>query len=227
MMMCSCKPNEKAIESLKKWSVGAIVTPAAIKSYGEDKVFVSTDITDDIYNRIYGKSYKIDCDIPLTDLRYLKILHYDIHGKIHIGEMICNKIIEHDLIAIFKELYNAKYPIEKMVLIDEYDADDEISMRNNNTSAFNYREITGGGKLSKHALGLAVDINPLYNPYVKILPNGQVYMEPNNAQPYIDRSKKFDYKIDSSDLCYRLFKKYNFEWGGDWETRKDYQHFEK
>ena len=227
MTTCSCISNSTEIESLKKWSAGAIVTTDAIEAYGADKVFISTDITDDIYNRIYGKSYKTDCTVPLKDLCYLKLLHYDINGDIRIGEMICNRSIANHLIAIFKELYQAKYPIERMVLIDEYDANDEASMRANNSSSFNYRMIAGGGKWSKHALGLAVDINPLYNPYVKILPQGQIYVEPQNAQLYIDRTKDFDYKIDTSDLCYKLFVQYDFEWGGDWETIKDYQHFEK
>ncbi|MBQ2026950.1 MAG: M15 family metallopeptidase [Alistipes sp.] len=227
LIMCACNIQSTEVENLKKWNAGAVVTTKAIKIYGEDNVFVSSNITKDIYERIYGKSYKIDCTIPLTDLCYLKILHYDIAGNIRIGEMICNKMIANDLISIFRELYKAKYPIERMILIDEYNANDEVSMSNNNSSSFNYRMITGGGKLSKHALGLAVDINPLYNPYVKILPNGQLHVEPHNAQLYVDRRTDFDYKIDSSDLCYKLFTQYGFEWGGDWETRKDYQHFEK
>jgi hypothetical protein len=225
--MYSCKSIDTEVEYLKNWEAGAVISTNALNIFGEDNVFISTTITDNIYKRIYGKSYKIDCTIPLCELRYLKILHYDLDGKIHIGEVICNKAIESDLIAIFKELYKAKYPIERMILIDEYDADDEASMRDNNSSAFNYRMITGGGKLSKHALGLAIDINPLYNPYVKVQKNGQLHIEPQNAEPYIDRTKKFHYKIDSSDLCYKLFKQYGFEWGGDWDTRKDYQHFEK
>ena len=99
-------------------------------------------------------------------------------------------------------------------------------MSDNNSSCFNYREITGGGKLSKHALGLAIDINPLYNPYVKELPD-RLHYEPKNSLPYIDRSKTFPYKIDTADLCYKLFKQYGYTWGGEWKTRKDYQHFEK
>ncbi len=226
-IMLSCNVHSAEVENLKNWNAGAVITTEAIKIYGEEKTFVSSEISKDIYDRIYGKSYKTDCTIPLTDLCYLKILHYDIDGKIRIGEMICNKMISNDLISIFRELYLAKYPIEKMILIDKYDANDEASMRDNNSSSFNFRTITGGGKLSKHALGLAVDINPLYNPYVKILPNGDIYVEPNNAHVYIDRSNGFDYKIDSSDLCYKLFTQYGFEWGGDWKTIKDYQHFEK
>ena len=225
--MYSCNShNSQDIKYLNNWEAGAIVSIEAIKAFGENNVFISTDITDNVYKRIYGKSYKENCPIPLKELCYIKLLHYDLNGNIHIGEIICNKTIEADIINIFKELYNVKYPIEKVILIDEYNADDESSMRDNNSSCFNYREITGGGKLSKHALGLAIDINPLYNPYVKEFPN-HIHIEPQNALPYVDREKNFPYKIDTTDLCYKLFIQYGFEWGGDWKTRKDYQHFEK
>ena len=142
------------------------------------------------------------------------------------GELICHKTIADDLLAIFRELYQAKYPIERMVLVDEYDADDEASMRANNSSAFNFRYISGTKTLSRHSRGMAIDINPLYNPYVRHR-GGRTLVEPANAQAYVDRTKDFPYKIVKGDLCYRLFKKYGFTWGGDWKNSKDYQHFEK
>ena len=126
---------------------------------------------------------------------------------------------------IFKQLYEAGYEIEKIRLIDEYDADDEKSMSDNNSSAFNFRYISYSTKLSKHALGLAVDINTLYNPYVKYV-DGRRNVEPANAEKYTDRSIEFPHKIDHGDLCYKVFTEHGFEWGGDWEHAKDYQHFE-
>lgn len=225
--MYSLKTNNTEIENLKQWKAGKIVSPNAINEFGKENVFVSENITNDIFKRIYCKSYKAESTIPIEDLRYLKLLHYDIEGKIRIGEIICNKSIALDLIDIFKELYKEKYPIEKMLLIDEYNANDDASMKDNNSSSFNFRSISGGGKLSKHALGLAIDINPLYNPYVKIKPDGQLHIEPAEGEAYIDRSKEFNYKIDSTDLCYKLFIQHGFEWGGNWKTIKDYQHFEK
>jgi hypothetical protein len=211
---------------LKNWNAGSIVSQEAIKSYGEANVFVSVHIDEGIYSRIFGKSYKEDCNIPIEDLRYLKLLHYDINSDIRIGEMVCSRLIASDLVQIFKALYDEQYPIEKMILIDAYNADDEASMQDNNTSAFNFRQIVGGGKLSKHAAGLAVDINPLYNPYIRIS-GGQMYVAPCNASPYVDRTLHFPYKIIKNDICYQLFMKYGFQWGGDWKTIKDYQHFEK
>ena len=102
-------------------------------------------------------------------------------------------------------------------------------MEANNTSCFNYRVVDGTTSLSKHALGCAIDINPFYNPYVVFdkTGNGQDYISPKGSEIYADRSKDFAYKIDEQALCYRLFKEHGFTWGGDWNSCKDYQHFQK
>lgn len=188
--------------------------------------FCLMEISDSIYMRIYGKSFKEDCTTSRTDLRYLQVMHYNKEGEVCRGELICHRTIANDLLAIFKELYEARYPIERMVLVDEYNADDEASMAANNTSAFNFRYISGTRRLSNHSRGLAVDINPLYNPYVRWR-NGKRIVSPKGAGKYADRSLDFPYKITRNDLCYKLFKKYGFTWGGDWKNSKDYQHFEK
>ena len=104
--------------------------------------------------------------------------------------------------------------------------DGETQMRDNNSSCFCYRAIAGSTKLSKHARGLAIDINTLYNPYYRDLDDGTRFIQPATAEAYCDRSWDFPYKIDHEDLCFRLFTEAGFEWGGDWTTRKDYQHFE-
>ena len=188
--------------------------------------FYQQELTDDIFVRIEGKSFKANCTTPREDLRYIRVLHYNKDREVQEGELICHKDIADDLLAIFQELYKAAYPIERMVLIDEYDADDEASMRANNTSAFNFRPASGMRRLSSHSTGMAIDINPLYNPLVKER-GGRTLFYPSNAGAYIDRTKCFPYKIEKGDLCYRLFKKYGFSWGGDWRRSKDYQHFEK
>ena len=188
--------------------------------------FYQQEITDDIFAHIEGKSFKANCTTPREDLRYLRVLHYNLDREVLQGELICHKDIADDLLAIFLELYKAAYPIERMVLIDEYEADDEASMRANNTSAFNFRRASGMQRLSSHSTGMAIDINPLYNPLVKHR-EGKTKVFPATATTYIDRSKYFPYKIEKGDLCYRLFKKYGFSWGGDWRSSKDYQHFEK
>lgn len=214
------------IEHLKNWDAGRIISPESIDLFGEEGVFVAVDIDERLYDRIHEKSYKKDCDVPIKDLCYLKLLHYDLNQEIHIGELICNKSISVELIEIFKELYKHRYPIQKMLLIDYYNGDDNASMLDNNTSAFNFRLIAGSNKLSKHSTGCAIDINPLYNPYVKEC-DEETYVLPTDARSYVNRNHDFPYKIEATDICCQLFKKYGFIWGGDWETVKDYQHFEK
>ena len=194
--------------------------------YAQDNNFYAAEIDDVIFARIKGKSYKDNCTVPLSDLRYLHVMHIGFDGEPHEGELICNASIAADLLDIFQKLYEAGYQIEKIRLVDEYNADDETSMRDNNSSCFNFRFISRTTKVSKHGLGLAVDINTLYNPYVKTV-DGKTYIEPATAGEYVDRAKDFPHKIDENDLCYKLFTQHGFEWGGNWKSVKDYQHFEK
>ena len=191
----------------------------------KEQFFIS-EIPDDIFEKMQGKSYKADCTLPRENLRYIHVLHVGFDNQVHEGELVVNKDIADDVLEIFKELYEAGYQIEKVRLVDEYDADDEASMSDNNSSAFNFRFISHTTKISKHGMGMAVDINTLYNPYVKTV-DGELSIEPANAADYVDRSKDFSHKIDHDDLCYKLFTEHGFEWGGDWTHSKDYQHFEK
>ncbi len=197
-------------------------TPEA--SYADD--FYISEIPDDIFAKMQGKSYKEDCTVPREDLRYVHVRHMGFDGEAKDGELVVNKAIADDVLAIFEELYKADYPIEKVRLVDEYDADDEASMSDNNSSAFNFRFISHTTRISRHGLGMAVDINTRYNPYVKTV-DGKLSIEPANGADYVDRSKDFQHKIDHEDLCYKLFKEHGFTWGGDWTHSKDYQHFER
>ena len=188
--------------------------------------FKISKIDDKIFARIKGKSFKDECTLPVEDLRYLNLLHKDIKGNTLQGEMICNVHIAKDLLKIFEKLYRSNYPIEKIRLMDEYDADDETAMRDNNSSCFNFRFVSHTTRVSKHGLGLAVDINTLYNPYHKVV-DGEEIIEPATAKEYLDRTKIFPYKIEENDLCCKLFKEHGFNWGGNcWDNRQDYQHFE-
>ena len=197
-----------------------------IKAMENKKVFEIQNITDEIFRRIKGKSYKDDCTIPVEDLKYLRLSYYGYDGDTYIGEMIVNALIAEDTLKIFQELYEAKYPIERMELVDVYDADDIASMEANNTSAFNFRYIDGTTRYSNHAMGFAIDINPLYNPYVRNK-DGKKDVLPVTAKAYSDRTTDCMYYIKKDDICYQIFTKYGFTWGGEWNHSKDYQHFEK
>jgi hypothetical protein len=185
-------------------------------------VFTAEPVPAAVEARMRGVSYPDDAEIKLSDLRYLRLSYVDFDGQEQVGELVCNKAIAEDLMAIFQALYEARYPIRSIRLIDDFGGDDEASMAADNTSCFNYRRKTGMRELSKHALGLAVDINPFENPYVR-----PSRVRPAGASVYADRTKDFPHKIDKEDLCYKLFRARGFSWGGSWRSVQDYQHFEK
>lgn len=192
--------------------------------------FYYEPLTDLVKERITGISYpESGCTVPYEDLSYVGLLYFDFEGQEQTGELICNKAIAQDMVEIFYELYRNEYQIERVRLIDEYGGDDTASMADNNTSCFNYRVVDGTSSLSKHAYGLAIDVNPFYNPYVVFNKNGNgdTYISPPGSEAYADRSRNFAYKIDENDLCYRLFTEHGFTWGGNWNSTKDYQHFQK
>lgn len=192
--------------------------------------FFYEELTDSVKERITGISYpESGCTVPYEDLAYVGLLYFDFDGQEQTGELICNKAIAQDMVEIFYELYRNEYQLERVRLIDEYGGDDTASMADNNTSCFNYRVVDGTSNLSKHAYGLAIDVNPYYNPYVVFGRNadGSDYISPPGSEIYADRSQSFAYKIDENDLCYRLFAEHGFTWGGNWNSSKDYQHFQK
>lgn len=196
--------------------------PVSSISSGTYEAAYYNPIPDHIVQKMMGKSYKVNCPIPMTDLAYVKVTHYDMKGQLCSGELVVHKKIAGIVMDIFKDIHAAKFPIAKMRLIDEYDADDDRSMEDNNSSAFCFRSITNKpGVVSNHGLGIAIDINTHLNPYVK----GD-HVSPSNARKYVDRALNEAGMIKPDDAVVKAFKQRGFEWGGDWKSLKDYQHFE-
>lgn len=192
----------------------------------QDMDFYYEPLSDELKKRITGLSFRENDRITYDDLRHVVVKYIDFDWNVREGELIVNEKVAKEVVDIFRELYNHKYPIEKIRLVDDYQADDEASMEDNNTSAFNYRVIDGTDMISDHGYGVAIDINPRYNPYVR---NGFGDRDvlPVNGAEYADRSKKFDHKIEKGDVCYQAFISRGWKWGGEWEDPVDYQHFYK
>lgn len=232
VIFVSCRNTTSGNQEAESEDIEAAVAPGDtltqlyVDRVGLDSLFRVEPIPDEIFELMQGKSYGKDCNIPRESLRYLLCLHKDIDGHILVGEMVVSELIADDLLAIFKELYLNSYPIGKMRLPDYLDADDEMMMRDNCSSCFNYRTVANTKVLSRHARGTAVDINPLYNPFRHTV-GGKVVVESDTAGPYADRTADFPYKIEADDLCVRLFKAHGFTWGGDWKHSKDWQHFQR
>lgn len=192
---------------------------------GASSFFYAEPISDEVFARMEGKSFGADCTVPREELRYLRLLHVDAEGRTMVGELVVHRNVADEVLDIFSQLYQAGYPIRKMRLVDDYDADDNASCADDNTSSFNYRVIAGTSTISNHAYGLAIDINPFENPYC-VWSMGVV--SPEGSSRFVERSLHEPYMIHADDLCYQLFISHGWSWGGAWAGDvTDYQHFEK
>ncbi|MCD8282928.1 MAG: M15 family metallopeptidase [Prevotella sp.] len=217
--------------SAAQTKAGQVLSTPPATEEETDGFFSAYVIDDGTFARMRrGGSFPADCTVERESLRYLRVLHYNYSGQVQTGELVCNKSIAADLLAIFRELFREKYPIYKIVLIDEYGASDEASMADNNTSCFCFRRIKGSSALSKHSLGLAVDINPADNPCVRYDARGNILtIEPDTpeARQTALHPSANKHAIAAGDVCRRLFARYGFSWGGNWRSKKDRQHFQK
>lgn len=160
-------------------------------------------------------------EIPKSILKNLTIIDvecFSFDGKLHKGQIVVNKSAAKDIKEIFQEIKKSKFPIAKVIPAVRYNWSDEASMNNNNTSAFNYRKVAGQRVLSPHSYGLAIDINPMQNPHIKgnkIIPQNASY------------NQKAPGTILRDSQLVKEFQKRGWQWGGLWQSSRDYQHFEK
>jgi len=168
-------------------------------------------------------SWRPGCPVPVSDLRLITMTYWGFDDKPHTGELVVNKDVTEDIVSIFRRLYDWRWPIHRMELVDVYKADDFASIEADNTSAFNCRPVAGTNNWSKHAYGRAIDINPRENPYVYA--NGSVAHK--NARKFAKRPLRAPGVINPGDRVVRAFEQKGWEWGGYWSGAKDYQHFAK
>ena len=197
--------------------------------------FYYMPISSDVIDYITGYYNTSDTVLNPKEYTYVGILYIDTSGVVNAGEMICNSSIAQDLTEIFYSLYQSDYQLGSVSLPENFapqrkapDNADDIcvgSINANNTYCFCMSPIDDAvtsSQASLHSLGLAIDINPAYNPYVVIQDDLEA-----SSPTYSDRSQDFALKIDQNDLCYRLFTERGFTWGGDRNINKSYMHFQK
>lgn len=164
--------------------------------------------------------------VPLDDLRYMQVSFYNFEGNAQQGELVVHMLAVEDLTYIFEKLFEARFPIQSMKLVDEFGGSDDASMSANNSSAFYARKVARTQRWSNHASGLAIDINPLINPYSK----GDFYC-PKEGVQYLDRSVLVPGMITKDSLIYQLFRERGWEWGGECFIERDSvidrHHFQK
>lgn len=173
-----------------------------------------------IAERIIGLSWREGCPLPLDDLRFVEVSYIDFDGAVQDGELVVAASVAEDIVTVFRSLFDARFPIERMHLVSDYGADDMASMLANNTSAFNCRFVEGTQGWSEHAFGQAIDVNPLVNPWVR---NDSV--SPPEGARFADRTVVHQGGLYEGSAAVAAFTAVGWVWGGTWPGSQDYQHF--
>jgi hypothetical protein len=173
-----------------------------------------------------GTTWRPGCPVPLRELRLLTLRYWGFDGRVHQGPMVVNQAVAGQVVSVFRRLFQARFPVQRMHLAVQYlPGHDDPNDRRNYTDGFNCRPaVTARGPLanwSQHAYGLAVDINPIQNPYV----TSDGYVRNLHARPYRDRSLRLPGMIHPGDVVVRAFAAIGWKWGGYWSGSKDYMHF--
>lgn len=240
----SATPPRRDVRRLDSWRIGARTLPLARDGFGvrrptprelrvrrmptiealpppaTDRYVASVGrITPWVHHRM-GTSWKRGCPVGLRDLRYVRVTFHGFDGRPHTGELVIRKGHARGIVEVFRTLYRARFPIEQMTLPTSAERDLTPSGDGNGTGATVCRPTTGQTFWSAHALGLALDLNPFQNPYVK----GDLVL-PELAGAYRNRSWHRPGMIRPDGVVVRAFRRIGWSWGGAWHSLKDYQHF--
>ncbi|HKP19443.1 MAG TPA: M15 family metallopeptidase [Gaiellaceae bacterium] len=174
-----------------------------------------------VREQMVGVSWRPGCPVPLSDLRLITLTYRGFDGRAHAGRLVAHGDAAADLVAVFRRLYAAGFPIRRMELVDRYGGDDFRSIEADNTSAFNCRAATGSTRWSEHAYGRAIDVNPIENPYVSAGRTSH-----SGSRPYLDRSRRRPGTAYEAGTLVEGFRAVGWGWGGGWVgSVRDYQHF--
>lgn len=160
------------------------------------------------------------CPVAASQLSWVRLTFWGFDGARHAGELLVNSAVADDVVTVFRRLYAAHFPLEQMHITTKAELDAKPTGDGDNTGAFACRPAIGSTTYSQHAYGLAIDVDPFQNPYVK---GGLVL--PELASAYLDRSRQAPGVIHPGDVVTRAFAAIGWGWGGDWHSLKDYEHF--
>jgi hypothetical protein len=165
-------------------------------------------------------SYRRGCPVGPEQLRTIQLSYWNFDGRPQLGRLVVHQRVARDVVTAFRRLYVARFPIRRMVPVSRYRGSDDASMAADNTSGFNCRFVSGTSRWSMHAYGLAIDVNPVENPYVS---RGRV--SPPAGNRYLDRSRRRPGMALRGGVLVRAFAAVGWKWGGHWRGSLDYQHF--
>ena len=169
---------------------------------------------------IARSTWAAGCPVRARDLAWVRLTFRGFDGARHTGELLVNRSAAADLVGVFRALYADRFPIEQMRITTKAEQDVPPTGDGNDTGAFNCRAVRGATTYSQHAYGLAVDVNPFQNPYLK----GDLVL-PELASSYRDRSWHRPGMILPGGPVVRAFARIGWGWGGSWSSLKDLQHF--
>lgn len=229
-------PERAGGRHLARLLFAAVLAVVALESGTAEPIAAWGPIPDDLWQKMQGRSWHArfdtencerpeDCVCPPREsLALVSVPYRDFEGVARTGQLVVAASVAPDVAGVFEEIFTSgAFRIAAMVPVYRYDGSDDASMDANNTSAFNCRLTTGGSRLSSHAFGTAIDINPVQNPYVKgdttLPPAGKAFDEA------AERSAGHAGVIVKGDVVTTAFAKRDWSWGGEWESLKDYQHF--
>lgn len=180
-------------------------------------------ITHLMQQTMINNSWRSGCPVPLQQLRAVTVTYWGFDQKNHQGVLIVNQRVAQQILDIFHDLFDKHFVIDKINPIDKYYGNDDMAMADDNTSAFNCRNMRGTKNISSlHSYGVAIDINPLLNPYVR-----GTDIAPPQGKKYLNRNEIVPGMIIKGDSAYQAFVHRGWSWGGNWKHSKDYGHFEK
>lgn len=217
--------GERARAAVSQWRAlrgcaGLAARPDRLPAYSSSVTRIGPELQDRV-----RFSHRPRCPVPLRDLRLLHMAYVGFDATAHQGEMVVHRDVARDVTRVFRRLYDARWPIRRMRLVDDYRGDDDRSMAANNTSGYNCRRVAGSHSWSDHAYGTAIDINPVQNPY---LTGSSVRPREGLRFAIVDRSAAARVPagvIHANDVVVRAFGEIGWSWGGHWTPPKDYQHF--
>ncbi|MCL2378662.1 MAG: M15 family metallopeptidase [Defluviitaleaceae bacterium] len=185
-------------------------------------IFKREPLPEHIIQQITGVTFHETTPFGYDYLTYLTVTHVNFIGESVLGHLIVAASIGYEVLDIFREIYEGGFPIYSIKLIDYFDASDYLSMAANNSHAFNFRYIAGTTIISRHGFGMAIDINPVQNPYIR-----EDVIWPAAGAEYLDRSYVRPGMIVPGGVAYNAFMSRGWIWGGYWTLPRDYHHFER
>jgi len=209
-------PTPPALRDRRLPTIDRLPPPAADAPYSSKAAPI-----DEALAARMGTTWQPGCPVPLAGLRYLTMSFWGFDGKPHTGELVVNASVADDVQKVFGRLFEARFPLEEVRLVEPADIAAEPTGDGNTTAGFVCRPIVGSTSIpSAHSSGLAVDLNPFQNPYKK-----GASVLPELAGAYLDRSQDKPGMIKKGDVVTRAFAEVGWSWGGTWKSSKDYMHF--